>query len=79
LPELVCDKVPLKFEGFYAHSHHPRMPLLKNGGCSVIPVAFICRLGGLTDELAARSVVNLMSGGRNETKQWLDEVQRIGL
>ena len=55
------------------------MPLLKNGGCSVIPVAFICRLGGLTDELAARSVVNLMSGGRNETKQWLDEVQRIGL
>ena len=84
LPELVCDKVPLKFGvGFYTRTPSTTLvcPLLKNGGCSVYSRRpAICRLWGLTDEL--RCPFGCEPDVRWDdvkAKAWLDEVQRIGV
>jgi Fe-S-cluster containining protein len=84
LPELICDKVPLKFGvGFHTRTPSKTLicPLLKEGACSVYSRRpAICRLWGLTDEL--RCPFGCEPDERWDdvrAKAWLDAVRRIGL
>ena len=84
LPELVCDKEPLKFGmGFYTRVSIKThiCPLLKDGACSVYDRRpAICRLWGLTEELRCPFGCEPEERWTDKrAKEWLDAVQRLGV